>query len=433
MKLLFLTTYQVPIDKEHYFTKNVWKELSQAISSTGDECVLGTVLEDINEGSRIETIQMGSIVYYQLHLAKSFQEDEKVRLIMEFFQHIRPSVIHSNMIEGYDVKAANALQIPICLTIHIGGFICPRGGGNGFLRYDDEICNEAVGNHCTHCCSCDLPFPYLTHLLYQFTPNSVLDDLSRRLKKNVFYLTPFVGMRKSVVARQRLIQLFKQATIIAANRHLIHLLELNGLKGNVRLIPHGVAPRPHLPFPPIQVKVKLFFLGRIQHSKGLHVLLKALEGIDPNRYELHVIGDAESPKREQRYNEYIVRLAKGKNVLFHGRLKNEEIETVIKDMHLMVFPTIYMEIYGISVAEALSIGRPVLASRCGGSEMQVEEGKNGWLVAPNDVKALHDKLQYLLQYPQQIEVAAKGCTLPHPLAEYIEKLLALYKDLTSKK
>lgn len=29
MKILFLTTLNIGIDQEHYFTKNVWKELSQ--------------------------------------------------------------------------------------------------------------------------------------------------------------------------------------------------------------------------------------------------------------------------------------------------------------------------------------------------------------------------------------------------------------------
>lgn len=430
MKILFLTTYNVSIVDEHNFTKNVWKALSQFIASTPHECILGTIFEDLKEGHSIQTVQEGSVPYYQLHIASTLGKDERICLIEDFFQTIGPSVIHSNMIEGYDVEAAAALKIPICLTIHIGGFICPRGGGNGFLRYDDSICQEIVGKDCARCCSCDIPFPSLTYLLYQLTPNFLLKYLSRHLKKNVFYLTPFVGMRKSVVARQRLIQVFKKATIIAANRHLVHLLELNGLKDNVRLIPHGVAPRPRLPFPPIQGTVKLFFLGRIQHSKGLHVLLKALEGIDPERYELHVIGDAEQSKRQLRYNDRVIHLAQGKNVIFHGRLKNEEIETVIKDMHLMVFPTIFLEVYGISIAEVLSIGRPVLASRCGGSEMQVEEGKNGWLVAPNDVEALHDKLQSLLLHPQQIETAAKGCTLPHPLAEYVEKLFRLYKEMS---
>lgn len=67
------------------------------------------------------------------------------------------------MIEGYDIIAARKLNIPIVLTIHIGGFICPRGGGNGFLMYNDSICNQKIGKECMKCGCMDLPLPHLSY------------------------------------------------------------------------------------------------------------------------------------------------------------------------------------------------------------------------------------------------------------------------------
>ena len=39
------------------------------------------------------------------------------------------------------------------------------------------------------------------------------------------------------------------------------------------------------------------------------------------------------------------------------------------------------------------MGKPVLATRCGGAEMQIEDGVNGWLVEPGNISALTQKIQ----------------------------------------
>lgn len=435
MKVLFLTTYQVAIQYEHYFTRNVWKYLAkhQEQSEQGNELVLGTVLTDAMGECYQERDEHDGHAYYKLHLKSGLSREESVRHIAEMFALIAPSVIHSNMIEGLDVEAASRLGIPICLTIPICGFVCPRGGGSGFLKYDDSICNQAVSRRCARCVCCNLPAPVLSYGLFKLFPDSLGDYIYSHLRRNVFYLTPFLMARQSVIDRIRCVGLYKKAVIIAANKKLAGLLALNGLTENVRLIPHGVEERPRLSFPSIDGKVKLFFLGRIQYSKGLHVLLKALEGIDNSKYELHVIGDAEPARREQRYYRKVLKMAQGKSVVFHGRLPNDKIDAVISDMHVMVFPTIYLEVYGISVAESLSIGRPVLATRCGGAEMQVQDGVNGWLVEPNCVQELRDKIQQLLDNPALIKAAAGNARLPHPITDYVERLWNLYKELSEQK
>ena len=204
------------------------------------------------------------------------------------------------------------------------------------------------------------------------------------------------------------------------------ILALNGLTDNVVLIPHGVKPRQRLPFPEVKDVVKFYYCGRIQYAKGLHNLLSAFDGIDKSLYELHIIGDAESSGPSRRYDKRIKRMAVGKNVIFHGRLPNSKIEDVIRDMHVMIHPTICLEIYGISIAESLSIGRPVLATRCGGTEMQVYDGINGWLVEPNNVDRLHEKVKEILNEKDKLSNMVHDCSLPHPILQYINELFNQY-------
>lgn len=430
MKLLFLTTYRVPIEREHYFTINVWNELCKQFDSNADEIAIATIVvgSQYSDSLITEEDYCGK-KYYKLHYSPLLSNDEKIDKIAHFFRHISPDIIHSNMVETIDVKAAKICQIPIVLTIHIGGFICPRNGGNGFLKYNDKICDIKVGKHCSKCCTKDFPLSFFARLLFFLMPLRLCEWLYNKLRgRQIFYLTLFLTKVHAIILRQKAVEIYRYATIIAANHKLKELLNLNGLKDNIVLLPHGVKHRPNIHIPEVKEVVKFFFLGRIQYSKGLHNLLKAFENIDTSLYELHIIGDAESNGPSQRYDKKIRKMANGKNVIFHGRLPNENIESVIKDMHVMIHPAICLEVYGLTIAESLSIGRPVLATRCGGAEMQIQDGKNGWLVEPNNAEVLHDKILDIIHNKEQITTMSNNCKLPHEISVYCKELIEIYKN-----
>lgn len=431
MKLLFLTTYNVTLEREHFFTIDVWNGLCEHFKQSSDVISLATIIvgPQYEDSSITEEVQNGK-KYYKLHYSSLLSDEEKIGEIVRFYKYIAPDVIHSNMVEVIDVEAAKQCNIPIVLTIHIGGFICPRGGGNGFLKYDDSICQEKVGKNCFRCCAQDFPLPFLARFLYCCTSTRLREWAYHKLKnKQIFYFTQFLIKSHDIILRKKAIEAYKYATIIAANQRLKDLLTLNGLTDNVVLLPHGVKSRPRLAFSEVKNVVKFYYCGRIQYSKGLHNLLKAFEGIDNSLYELHIVGDAAKSRNSIRYDNSLRRLSVGKNVIFHGRLPNKEIESVIKDMHVMIHPSIFLEVYGISIAESLSIGRPVLATRCGGAEMQIYDGVNGWLVEPNDVASLRKKIVDIINYKEFIPSMSANCSLPHPLTSYSERLHAVYSSL----
>lgn len=434
MGLLFLTTYNVPIEHEHFFTINVWEELCEQFSRVGDEIALATIIVTPQyELPSITEEKCNGKRYYKLYYSPLLSDEEKVEEIARLFKYIAPDVIHSNMIEVIDVEAAKRCRIPIVLTIHIGGFLCPRSGGNGFLKYNDSICDSKIGNHCFRCCAKDFPLPIFARILYLLMPNGLCEWLYRKLRgKQIFYLTLFLTKVHEINLRRKAVETYKYATIIAANKRLKGLLAQNALIDNVILLPHGVKFRPKLSLPEIKDIVKFYYLGRIQYSKGLHNLIKAFEGIDNSLYEFHVIGDAELSGASCRYDKRVREMSEGKNVVFHGRLPNTEIEAVIKDMHVMIHPAIVMEVYGISIAESLSIGRPVLTTRCGGAEMQVQDGLNGWLVAPNDVITMHNKILEIIEHKEQLATMSDNCSLPHPISTYSHRLVDIYSRLIGK-
>lgn len=431
MRLLFLTTLNLAITIEHVFTKNVWGELCNHFKVGEDEIALATIFQQENYGdSKIVVEKYQDKQYYKLFYSSSLSEDEKITEITRFFQYISPSIIHSNMVDAIDVYAAKACNMPIVLTIHVGGAICPRGGVHGFMNYKDEICSTSIGSHCIRCCAQDLPFPALSHLLYRTIPDRLLSWAANKVAgKQVFYISQFLNSFKDVTLRKEKIEIYKYATIIAANPRLKELLALNGVTENVVLLPHGVQSRPCLPFPKIDGVVKFFYVGRIQYAKGIHNMLRAFDGIDPSLYELHIIGDCSESSRGKKYKEHLSQLAKNKNVIFHGEIPNNELESIVKDMHVMIHPAIFLEVYGITIAESLSMGRPVLATCCGGAEMQVQDGINGWLIEPNNTIVMHDKIVGIINDKEQIISMSENCRIPHSLSQYATNLKLLYSRM----
>lgn len=157
--------------------------------------------------------------------------------------------------------------------------------------------------------------------------------------------------------------------------------------------------------------------------------MKAFKGIDRNKYELHIIGDSEKAGHGFEYQRKIERLSKELNVTFHGRIPNAEIEKIIRNCHIMVHPTICLEVYGISISESLSMGRPVLATRCGGAEMQIKEGINGWLVNSNSVNMLHEKIVSLISNHNIIYETANQTQLPMDIHTYVNELSEVYTNI----
>jgi trehalose synthase len=84
--------------------------------------------------------------------------------------------------------------------------------------------------------------------------------------------------------------------------------------------------------------------------------------------------------------------------------------------------------FGLTVAEAMWKGRPVVASRVGGIQDQIREGETGLLVNPLDLDAFADAVTDLLEQPEQaarLGVAAREEIRerflgPRHLTQYVE-------------
>lgn len=88
-----------------------------------------------------------------------------------------------------------------------------------------------------------------------------------------------------------------------------------------------------------------------------------------------------------------------------------------------------MEIFGLNIAESLAMNKPVLATRCGGAEMQIEEGVNGWLVEPNNVEELAERIRKISEHFLYTKSNFFGDKVI-PIQLHCKSLIKLYEEIT---
>jgi glycosyltransferase involved in cell wall biosynthesis len=77
----------------------------------------------------------------------------------------------------------------------------------------------------------------------------------------------------------------------------------------------------------------------------------------------------------------------------------DDIPELLAGLDVLVHAPIAPEPFGRVLAEAMAVGRPVVAARCGGIPEVVEDGVTGFLVAPGDVVAFTTAVERLLVDP----------------------------------
>ena len=147
----------------------------------------------------------------------------------------------------------------------------------------------------------------------------------------------------------------------------------------------------------------LLYLGRINRTKGLDVLVRAFSqtaAAHPDA-QLVIAGPTTSPQ-EVEFRGALELLTKSlrleKRVLFTGRLSEEDKVAMIRSSLALVLPSLY-EPFGIVILEAAALGRPAVATSTDGPGSIIRQGTNGLLVPPGDVDGLAAALSRVLSEP----------------------------------
>lgn len=355
-------------------------------------------------------------------------------LWLRILDEIKPDIVHAHGHKAEAVRACEQKCIPCIVTAHHGGILCPNGM---LMNTRDAICHVPVNhNNCLACCLRNIRCGLLLYPLLRLLPAGLYNRIGKLLRKLPFlyFITPIGCAAANIEAKQQeWKEIHNKASLLVAPSQLTRESMIrNGCPSEkIRLLPHGVPTPASIPsFPPITDGViRFYYVGRISYVKGLHILLQAFHRIDNAHIELHIIGGAGN-KNERHYQAKLqTQYGCDSRITWHGKLSPNHIDDLTRDFHILIHSTICHEVFGLNIAEALMQGKWVLATRCGGAEMQIEEGKNGWLIEPNSTTALQNSIQRILQEPPE---AASSTTQDLSLGHHTTRLLRLYQSLISQ-
>lgn len=128
------------------------------------------------------------------------------------------------------------------------------------------------------------------------------------------------------------------------------------------------------------------YFGKITREKGVEVLIKAYNLLKDPAYRLRLIGHC-----SEEYHPYLLGLLDDRHramVTISAPLQGADMWQALQESGIVVQPAIWLENMPNTLIEALSAGKPVIASAIGSLTELVEDGENGILVPPGDSEAL---------------------------------------------
>jgi glycosyltransferase involved in cell wall biosynthesis len=141
-------------------------------------------------------------------------------------------------------------------------------------------------------------------------------------------------------------------------------------------------------------------VGGIQRRKGQLDLVEAAAPLvrEVPDLILAIAGEGTDAEFRARLDTRIADLGLQKHFRFVGF--ERDIFNLLSISDMLVHPS-HSEGFGIAILEAMAVGLPVVATRCGGPEEMIESGKSGLLVPVSDPAALSAAMRAVLADPAQ--------------------------------
>lgn len=151
------------------------------------------------------------------------------------------------------------------------------------------------------------------------------------------------------------------------------------------------------------------FLGRLDHSKGSDILIKAFAEVVKSFPEakLKIAGTG---SKENDLNQLSKTLNLDNNIDFCGRIANEQVEQFLVNLNCLVVPSRIDNLPTV-VLEAFSTATPVIGSNSGGIADMVVHEVNGFLFENENVAQLADTIKQMLGNREKRNRLAQGAKI----------------------
>jgi hypothetical protein len=145
-------------------------------------------------------------------------------------------------------------------------------------------------------------------------------------------------------------------------------------------------------------KLIFLFVGALQARKGLPLLLRAWQKLNPTSAELWIAGPGAVPAT--------VLTGSPQSVKWLGPIAKSSLPSLFQRASVFVFPS-YFEGLALVQIEAAACGLPIIGTTASGAAEIVTDGETGYLIKPGDLDMLMEKIETFITSPQLTASMAK--------------------------
>lgn len=142
--------------------------------------------------------------------------------------------------------------------------------------------------------------------------------------------------------------------------------------------------------------LRILFVGHLAPRKGVTTLLRGVDRLPTEGWELTIVGDRTGhPGYVTALEREVARLGLDDRVEFTGQLPDSALEAEFRKGHLFAVPSTY-EGFGIAYLEAMGFGLPPIATTEGGPREFIVDSESGYLLPPGDPDGLAETIRPLM-------------------------------------
>jgi glycosyltransferase involved in cell wall biosynthesis len=314
------------------------------------------------------------------------------RLLDDF----KPDIIHCHNIyhqlSPSILPEARKRRIPVIMHVHDYKLVCP----NYKLYTQGKTCFRCRGGAYYQC---------TVHNCYQSWPRSFLASVEAYLHNSILNIY------------RRDVDNFICPSLFAKEQ-----LQLNNFPQDKLSLIYNFPDQLAEPTIKTGLKPYLLYFGRLSAEKGLIGLLEGLAKTDEN-----LIIAGEGPQLKE-LEQLIGQLGLKERVNLVGFKSGAELADLIANAQAVVMASLWPENMPLSVLEALSLGRPVIASNSGGVPEIVKDGENGFLFQAGDGLSLKQAIdRFHLADKDRLHQRAKDSVANLTPDHHYQEIIKLYQ------
>jgi glycosyltransferase involved in cell wall biosynthesis len=313
--------------------------------------------------------------------------DKNIDKIFEnYLLEIKPDIVHIGHLSHLStniIKIIKKYNIPIVYTIHDFWLYCVKGQ---MINQNNEICKKPSIENCLVC----------SNYLVQYRQ---VEETFKHMREVISLIDIFIS--PSHTLRDFFI---KQGVDKDKIKYLKYGFNTQKIEFNKKIFTKTS-------------KIKFGFMGRVIPTKGIKVLVEAFKELPEET--LSIYGNIGVQKR----------FLETKNIIFKGQYNNNNINEVLKNIDVLIVPSIWYENAPLVIQEAFLAGVTVITSDIGGMAELVKDKVNGFTFKAGSSEELKKLIKKISNNPTILNNLVSSKDMVVDIKDDIKEIVKIYKAL----